>query len=153
MGAYFEIILFLVLLTLGFFFGRYAEKKHYRDIFSREDRFRGIFVANYRFPEPKHIHHSSTLVCGSVVVSVDYFKVVVAGLRMLVGGRLRSYESLLDRARREAILRMQEEAKNLGAELIINTRFETSQISSNAGRATGAIEVLSYGTALVPPST
>jgi uncharacterized protein YbjQ (UPF0145 family) len=47
-------------------------------------------------------------VSGSVVVSVDYFKRFLAGLRTLVGGRVTSYETLLDRARREAILRCKE---------------------------------------------
>ena len=151
MGGYVEIIVFLVLLVLGFVFGRRAENRHYREIFSREEQYRDLFVSNSRFPEPEHVHHSTCLVSGNVVISVDYFKVVVAGLRMLVGGRLRSYESLIDRARRESVLRMQQEAESVGATVIINTKFETSQVAANAGNGAGAIEVLSYGTALIPP--
>ena len=44
------------------------------------------------------------------MVSVDYFKRFLAGLRMIFGGRVSSYESLLDRARREALLRMRLQA-------------------------------------------
>jgi uncharacterized protein YbjQ (UPF0145 family) len=89
------------------------------------------------------------MVCGNVVISVDYFKTVVAGLRNLVGGNITAYESLLDRARREAVLRMQQEARAGGAQIIINTKFETSRVSGSAGRGIGSVEVLAYGTALL----
>jgi uncharacterized protein YbjQ (UPF0145 family) len=84
------------------------------------------------------------------VISVDYFKTVAAGLRGLFGGRIGAYESLLDRARREAILRMQEDARKLGAEAVFNLKFETSRIAQNAGQGLGSVEVLAYGTALIP---
>ena len=47
-----------------------------------------------------------------VVISLDHFKRFLAGLRALVGGRIRSYETLLDRARREALMRMKEAARD-----------------------------------------
>ena len=91
---------------------------------------------------------SSCLVAGSVVVSVDYFKRFLAGLRGLVGGRVVAYESLLDRARREAILRMKQQARELNAAMVFNIKIETSSISRNARGGVGSIEVLAYGTAL-----
>ena len=145
--------LFIVLVGLGFFFGRHAESKHYKSIFAREDELRAIVVTTERFARPNHTHHTALLVSGSVVISVDYFKVVAAGLRKLIGGRIRSYESLLDRARRESILRMQAQAKAMGAELVINMKFETSRISGSAGKGVGSMEVLAYGTALIPNHT
>jgi uncharacterized protein YbjQ (UPF0145 family) len=90
------------------------------------------------------------LVTGSVVISVDYFKRFLASLRTLIGGRVTSYESLLDRARREAILRMKEEASKLGADKVFNIKLETSSISKSAKGKVGSIEVLAYGTALIP---
>ena len=63
---------------------------------------------------------------------------------------MRSYESLVDRARREALLRMQAEAQAAGAVAVINTKFETSRISANAQQGIGSVEVLVYGTALIP---
>ena len=87
---------------------------------------------------------------GNVVVSVDYFKRFLAGLRALVGGRIRSYESLVDRARREAILRMKEQAMERGAIVVTAVRIETSSISKGQGQAIGSIEVLAYGTAIAP---
>ncbi|MCH6588380.1 MAG: YbjQ family protein, partial [Proteobacteria bacterium] len=90
------------------------------------------------------------LVVAAVVISVDYFKRFVAGLRMIFGGRVHTYESLLDRGRREALLRMQERAKELGANMIFNVRLETSSISKGARRSVGSVEVLAYGTAIIP---
>ena len=69
---------------------------------------------------------------------------------MLFGGRVTQYESLLDRARREAILRMKEQAELKNAFVVLNARVETSSISKNSKRrnSVGAVEVLAYGTAI-----
>ena len=56
----------------------------------------------------------STLIAGSVVISVDYFKRFLAGLRAIFGGRIKSYESLLDRARREALMRIKQKGRRAG---------------------------------------
>ena len=149
MEALFQLGVFLVLLLVGYIFGGRAEKKHYQSIYEREDRFRSVVVTTDRLPPIEFLRHDTALVTGNVVISVDYFKVVIAGLRNLIGGRISSYESLLDRARREAILRLQENAHMLGANRIINLKFETSRISGNAGQGIGSIEVLAYGTALL----
>jgi uncharacterized protein YbjQ (UPF0145 family) len=91
----------------------------------------------------------ATLVCGSVVVSQDYFKAVAAGLYSIFGGRVRSYESLLDRARRESVLRMKHAAMRKGASMVVNVKFQTAQVP---GRGVGAVELIAYGTALRPAS-
>ena len=93
---------------------------------------------------------ATQLVSGSVVISSDYFKRFIAGLRMLIGGRLNTYESLLDRARREAILRMREEAKALGATQIFNVKLETISIGGRNPNSVSCLEVLAYGTAVIP---
>lgn len=151
MGALIQLGAFVALLLCGYIFGRRAERKHYKSIFQREDELRHVVVTTERMPEPELMGYNFNLVSGSVVISVDYFKVVAAGLRTLVGGRIRSYESLLDRARREALLRMQAQASEQGAEMVINTKFDTSRVSGNAGKGIGSMEVLAYGTALIPP--
>ena len=145
-------LVFLTLLILGYLFGRLAEQRHYRSIHEREDALRRITVIPLRVPPPELLKHDSQLVSGSVVVSVDYFKTVAAGLRNLFGGRVGAYESLIDRARREATLRMQEEAHSLGAQTVYNVKYETSRIGDNAGQGLGSVEVLAYGTALTAPS-
>ncbi|MFC1589434.1 YbjQ family protein [Pseudomonadota bacterium] len=148
----YDLIIFIVLLFLGYFFGRMAEKKHYKSIIKREKLLNNIIAVNSRIPPAYATPVSSCLVAGSVVVSVDYFKRFISGLRALIGGRMVSYESLLDRARREAILRMKQQAKELNADMIFNIKFETSSISKNARGRIGSIEVLAYGTAFSPVS-
>jgi uncharacterized protein YbjQ (UPF0145 family) len=90
------------------------------------------------------------LVHGSAVISIDYFKRLLATLRNIVGGNVKSYESLVDRARREAILRMKEQALAKGARMIVNLRLETSTIGNSANRkgSIGSVEVIAYGTAV-----
>lgn len=144
-----DLIVFLTLLTLGYGFGRYAERTHYKSIIAREKRLNSLPAVVTKLA-PQGETTQAVMVCGSVVISVDYFKRFIASLRNLVGGRVTSYESLLDRARREAVLRMKEEAEKLNAKYIFNVKFETASISQNARGGIGSVEVLAYGTALIP---
>jgi uncharacterized protein YbjQ (UPF0145 family) len=147
----YQIGFFLLLLVGGYLFGRLAERRHYRSIIQREATFRRIPVFATRYlPEDTPTDTRTALVTGSVVISVDYFKRFLAGLRMLVGGRLKSYESLIDRARREAVLRMQDQARIKGAKSVFNVKFETMSISKGAQKTVGSVEVLAYGTAVIP---
>ncbi len=138
----------LLFLVLGYCFGKWAEKKHYKSIEERERKFRKLPACNWKKPLPmKGELEKVLLVTGCVVVSVDYFKRFLATLRNIFGGRVTSYETLIDRARREAILRMKEKCPD--ASQIINLRIETASISKQARKGTiGCVEVLAYGTAL-----
>ncbi len=144
----FDLYLFVGLLAVGYFVGSYLEKKHYKSIFKREAQLQEILLIAAKTPDDNGMVSEGELVTGSVVVSVDYFKRFVAGLRNLVGGRMSSYESLLDRGRREAILRMKVQAKSVNANKVFNVKLETASISKGAGRSIGSIEVLAYGTAI-----
>ena len=145
-----DLIIFLVLLAMGYGFGRYAEARHYKSIISREKIFNALPAIASRFPPVTAQSCDSQLVAGSVVISVDYFKRFLFGLRNLVGGRVLAYETLIDRARRDAVLRMKEQAKQLGAQQVFNVKFETSSISKGRRQQVGAVEVLAYGTAIIP---
>ena len=152
-----DLIVLATLLAFGYFFGRIAEKRHYKSIIKREAQYRHIAAITSRILQQScyssQTPDASMLVTGSVVISVDYFKRFLASLRALIGGRVVSYESLLDRARREAILRMKEQASVLGANKVFNIKLETSSISKSAKGKIGSIEVLAYGTALIPIDT
>ena len=145
----YDLLLLLVLLALGYGFGQYAERRHYRSIVEREARLNALPAIASRYP-PAQPHYQHALVTGSTVVSVDYFKRFLAALRNLFGGRVTSYESLLDRARRESLLRMKQQARTLGAVMVFNVKYETASISKGAGKTIGSVEVLAYGTALIP---
>lgn len=145
-----DLIILLTLLAAGYGFGQYAEKKHYRSIISREAQLNKMPVVASKFPPMYRNPSASFLVTGNVVVSVDYFKRFIAALRNLIGGRITSYESLLDRGRREAILRMKQSARDQGATMIFNIKIETASISKGARDTIGSVEVLAYGTAISP---
>ena len=139
----------LLLIALGLFVGSYLEKKHYQSIRAREQKTLKLPVLNTDKYDVEQPIQKSYLVTGSVVVSIDYFKRILAALRNIFGGRVAAYESLVDRARREAILRMK--ARCPAADLIINLRLETSTIakqSQNGQRSVGSVEVIAYGTAI-----
>lgn len=146
---HFEIGFVLILLLLGFIFGRHAEKKHFKSIIQREAELANIVTIVSKHVLEADRDKTGTLVTGSVVISIDYFKRFLAMLRSIFGGRINAYESLLDRARREAILRMKEEAKSLHADRVFNIKLETSSISKNASGNIGSVEVLAYGTAII----
>jgi uncharacterized protein YbjQ (UPF0145 family) len=145
-----DIIIALFLIALGYFAGSWAERRHYRSIREREDSYLNLPTVTLKALPGGGDVKRSVLVTGSAVISVDYFKRMLAGFRALVGGRVKSYESLIDRARREAVLRMKEQAP--GATAIINVRLETTSISKGGGRRrnrqVSTVEALAYGTAL-----
>ena len=144
-----ELILFIVLMISGYVVGQSLEKAHYRSIRKRELVLNQLpAIATRKLPE-ELAPCETRLVSGNVVISVDYFKKFVAALRILVGGRVTSFESLIDRARREAILRMKAEAKALGADYVFNIKMETSSISKGQRDTVGSVEVLAYGTAVI----
>ncbi len=143
----FDLIIFLVLMALGFVFGQIAEKRHYKSIIEREKALHNVLCSSERhLPDLGNVE--GMLVRGSVVISIDYFKRFLAGLRNFFGGRVSAYESLLDRARREAVLRMKAEAHAQGASSIWNVRLETSSIYKNNKQGVGSVEVFAYGTAI-----
>lgn len=146
-----DLIIFLVLLTLGYVFGRLAETNHFKSIRKRESLYASVLTFSSRFPPEGIGSVRSDFVGGNVVISVDYFKRIAAGLRGLIGGRVTAYETLIERARREAILRMKEEAKRKGATYIINVKLETASITKGRGQQVSCVEVYAYGTALIAP--
>ena len=140
----------LFLLLLAYFLGSQLESNHYKSIREREAATKDMVVINFpRFPFEVEIERAD-LVMGSVVVSHDYFKRFLAQLRSIVGGRIKAYEPLLDRARREAVLRMKEQALAHGHNTVVNIRLETSRLanSQRGGKGTAGVEMLAYGTAL-----
>lgn len=149
-----QLIIFVILIGLGYTAGTIAERRHYRSIEDRELRFLNlpaVTVKNVLSRDDEIF--KAWLVSGNVVISIDYFKRILAGLRNIFGGEVRAYETLIDRARREAVLRMKESAH--GANIILNLRIETSAIGQSANRrkSIGSIEAIAYGTAVTLKKT
>jgi uncharacterized protein YbjQ (UPF0145 family) len=151
---YFGVIVMLVIYGLPFLFfvvagvaGVIIERRHYRSIREREAATAGLPAVTLRTLDSPRPVAEARLITASVVISHDNFKRFLAQLRKIFGGRLRSYESLLDRARREAVLRLKEQCPE--AHIVLNLRLDTANISSTQGKkGLGALEVVAYGTAV-----
>ena len=151
MDGIIQLGVFLVLLAIGVFAGRANERKHYRELREAEEDLSDIVVSNGRGADEAGPFSRATLVVGSVVIAEDYFKRVAAALKSLIGGNIRSYETLLERGRREALVRMKQQARRLGATHVVNVRLETASLSENFSgqRPLFSAEFIAYGTALV----
>jgi len=142
-----QFVIPIGLIVLGLVTGKCIEKRHLKKLAKREEDLKELKVCNLRrLPEELQIK-KSFIVTGSCVIATDYFKVFAAALRNLFGGEMKTYRSLMSRARREALVRLLEQAKKLGGESVWNLRFETSTIQGKR-RKPGGVEVLAYGTAV-----
>lgn len=82
------------------------------------------------------------MVSGNTVQSKNAFKDIGAGFRNLVGGEVGAYTKMLAEARDQAIQRMVDQAKSMGADAVVNVHFSSASIMS------GAAEILAWGTAV-----
>jgi uncharacterized protein YbjQ (UPF0145 family) len=80
---------------------------------------------------------------GLVVRSRGLAPNVIASLRTIFGGEIHEYTQLLNQSRQEALGRLQEHAKALGANAVISVAFDSSELANNM------TEVLAYGTAII----
>jgi uncharacterized protein YbjQ (UPF0145 family) len=139
----FKVLVFVILFTVGWTFGRHAERKHLNELEVQEKRLAYVRIDNNRFQTSENF---GQMVSSNVVISHDYFKYVIANIQNFFGGRLTSYESIVDRARREAVVRLKLEAEKMGATHIMGLRLSTTEL----GMQGGMIEVFAYGTAIRP---
>jgi uncharacterized protein YbjQ (UPF0145 family) len=148
-GLIIGIVLTVLFLIGGLLIGRLNDRKHLASIKKREGQYRSIKLDNRKRVNAPETVESSTLVMGQYVAATDYFKSFATSLRALVGGEMNSMITLMERARREAILRMVESAQQQGATEVWNIRFETSNISQmNGKRGAAQVEIIAYGTAV-----
>ncbi len=146
-----EVRLFLVLMALGYVFGKSTEAAHYRRIRRREAMYVKFPLTSTRqMPEGSR---DCCVLSGTVVISDDFFKRVCAFFKSILGGRLSSIESLLDRARREATLRLKEAAMRNGYQGVVHFQLETSDLSDEEERGSaGAVHITAFGTAYRLPA-
>lgn len=130
-----------ILLIIGYFFGSAREKAHFKTILERQKKFAHVAVRVEKIKDFTPFT-DAMIVSGSVVIASDYFKNFIGNIKGFFGGRLNSYETLMDRGRREAVLRMKEKAIAWGADEIVEVRLESSALDALG------IEMLAYGTAV-----
>ncbi len=101
-----------------------------------------MLLTNTESVPGKEVTEIIGIVRGSTVRAKHIGKDIIASFRNVVGGELREYTDMLEDARKIALGQMEEQAKSLGADGVINIRFMTSTISQMAA------EIMVYGTAV-----
>lgn len=144
------LLVFASVLLATWAIGRWIEQRHVESLTSREQATRSMpCVTIPRVPTGWSARRAG-LVTGEHVVSIDYFKRVMAYLRGIVGGAIPGHQSLLERGRREALLRLKADAARQGFHAVINVRLDTSRIASarSDGKGTAGVAIVAYGTGL-----
>ncbi|MFT5701451.1 MAG: hypothetical protein ACI8ZB_004345 [Desulforhopalus sp.] len=101
-----------------------------------------MYITNTEEIPGKKIVAFYGVVSGSTVRAKHVGRDLMASLKNIFGGELVGYTELLQESRDEAMERMESQAKQLGANAIVNVRFSTSSV------AAGASEIYIYGTAV-----
>ena len=91
----------------------------------------------------KRIVKTLGVVRGNTIRARHVGKDILAGLKTIVGGEIQEYTKLMGESRDQAIDRMIADAKALGANAVLDTRFATSFLMQSAA------EILVYGTAVI----
>ena len=137
---------FAFLILLGLIVGRTVERRHLRRLGEREAVLSYMLVTDLRaYPGGVDTSRTPMMVTGQAVIATDYLKSFLAGLRKILGGELRSYRTLMVRARKEAMLRMMEEAQAAGYDAVCNLRLDSADIGGMTGRR-GAVMVEAFAT-------
>ena len=104
---------------------------------------REILLTTTDTVEGRKIAKTLGLVKGNTIRARHIGRDLQAALRNVVGGEIKEYTQLMAESREQALQRMVEEARSLGADAVVGLRFSTSMVMS------GAAELLVYGTAVV----
>lgn len=102
-----------------------------------------ILVSNMELVPGRRIKSHLGMVQGSTVRAKHAGKDILASLKNIVGGELKSYTDLMQEAREEATQRMSQQASSIGANAVLNVRYTTTAVTM------GAAEILAYGTAVI----
>ena len=130
-GLVFSLGVSVVLLTIGLVFGGAAERRHFRALQHREETMQHVLTTQVRvFLVPHPNGKPPRLVVAETVIASDYLKSFLGGLRNIFGGNVKSFESLLERGRREVTVKLQEQATELGYIALCRRWFINSEISA-----------------------
>lgn len=141
-----NLLILIILLAIGYGFWRYFEKRHFKEITKNESLLKDIIILSDW--DLKNIEAEGwELLMWNIVVSVDYFKKFIAWLINFFWWRITTYETLLDRARRDSIVQVKRQAKEKWYNSLVNLRLETSSISRWAKNQIWSIEMFAYATA------
>ncbi|MEO1995713.1 MAG: heavy metal-binding domain-containing protein [Planctomycetaceae bacterium] len=138
-----------MLLMLGLIVGGTVQRRHFASIARRKVDFEDIFVTQLKsFPQWTHGEKPPRMVAAEVVIATDYLKSFLAKFRNLFGGEVRSYQTMLTRAREEALLRLLEQVRAQGFDALCNVRYQTADVGGdNTRKKVAMAPILATGTA------
>jgi uncharacterized protein YbjQ (UPF0145 family) len=144
-----SIGVFVFMMTLGLFVGGWTERRHLQSLRRREQDFSTLLVTQVKsFPLALPGNQPPMMVVAEVVIASDYLKSFLAKFRNLIGGEVKSFQTMLVRARREAILRILDQAREQGYDALCNVRLETADIGGNSAMSRVAmVAIIASGTA------
>ena len=145
----FYIGLPLVLLAVQWLIGGAIERRHLKLLATRERMLDGFLVTSLKKPPSAATSRPPMLVTGEAVISSDYFKNWLFGFVAFFGGESKTFTRLFDRARREATLRMIDQARHAGYNAICNVRYESADIAGNAATSGGSKNTLKMASCTV----
>jgi len=145
--AMIPLFVFLVAVVVG----RLIESNHLKDLARREQALKGTMVIHTRMravsPGMKH----QEMMFAEVALGADRFVTWLAMWKQLIGGNLGSLEPVVDRARREALLRIAEQSAAKGYTELANVRFSTASMKVGDRRQKELIlGIFAFGTAFGP---
>jgi len=144
-----DLLWAILILVLCYYSGSITEKRHYKSIRNRELKlYKQPYISFAKKVGANKQVKNSFLVSSSVVLGCDHFKAFIADLKGIFGGNISAYESVLDRGRREAILRIRESAKNNRADVILNVKIDTIMLDPLGASKHPKVCVTAYGTAV-----
>jgi len=157
LGLFCVGVFFVFPLLFSFLVGRARERAHFAQLDAHERELAHVKLTTVRDPSAAFLGHDApiervALVSGNVVVASDSWKRFTAAWKTLVGGNLRSLEPMMIRGRREALVRLQRDARARGFDRVVGVRLETSELSSSSAnknqQSITGLEVCAYGTAV-----
>ena len=156
MGFFIGLAVVGLFLILGFFVGGANERRHLQALDEREAAVSGVLATQLKsYPLADHGQPTPTMLIAETVISSDYLKTFLAGWRRFFGGEIRSFRSIMERARREAIVQLKEQAQSSGYNAVCNIRVDTADLAGRGNQQKNKIvmaAILASGTAYIAQS-
>lgn len=143
----------LLIIVAAFFVGAFTERRHLARLRRAEDELMPMIRSNLRSPPGLAESGGGEIVIGECVIATDYFKNFISNLVKLTGGEMRAYRSLMERARREALVRLLRDAREKGYTGVCNVRLIPADVGGSAVDRKGMVlsAVIASGTAYHAP--
>lgn len=138
----FSLLFPFLALIIGGIWGHVGQLRHFKNIEKAELELSDVTLFNTK-PKDVLSAEQTMLVQGNVFMSIDYFRFFLGHWRNILGGKVSTFETNLERGRREALIRMRRAAKKQGANGVYNIKIQSMAIGTGKG-----VEVLAYGTAV-----